>query len=131
GAINFWGIADDPQIHDVIHDLRTGRLRRVVFTMPGGGSWTLPMYELALLAESEVSKYGFDDSRLIIVTPEEAPLLLFGVEASTRVIDLLATRKIEVNVGTTPVKFEAGRLSVAPGAAIKADAVVSLPRLEG
>ena len=33
--------------------------------------------------------------------------------------------------GTHPVKYENGSLSVVPGARIEADAVVSLPRLEG
>lgn len=131
GAINFWGIADDPRIHDVIRDLRLGQLRRVVFTMPSGGSWTLPLYELALLADSELAANEVDGASLAIVTPEESPLRLFGVEASRRVLDLLEARGIEFVAGTTPVKFAAGRLVKVPGPSLEADAVISLPRLQG
>ncbi len=86
------------------------------FTMPGGGTWALPVYELALLAESELSKHGIDDASLVVVTPEDAPLHLFGRAASERVGELLAERGIELVTGATPVDFEGGRLAVSPGA---------------
>ncbi len=44
---------------------------------------------------------------------------------------LLEDRGIEVVSGAHPVKFENGRLRIAPGDEIEADAVISLPRLEG
>ncbi len=58
GAVTFWGVADEGQVGDVIADLRAGSLRHLVFTMSGGRSWALPLYELALLAASEVAKAG-------------------------------------------------------------------------
>jgi sulfide:quinone oxidoreductase len=131
GAVIFWGVADDGRVQDVIRDLREGNLRRVAFTMPGGGTWALPMYELALLAESELSKQGVEDASLVVVTPEDAPLLLFGRAASERMGELLAERGIEVVTGVVPINFEDGRLSVSPRATIEADAVLSLPRMEG
>jgi sulfide:quinone oxidoreductase len=131
GAVTFWGVADDLRIRDLVRDLLARRLRRVVFTTPAGGSWALPLYELALLAESELSKAGVNDTSLVIVTPEEAPLHLFGRRASERVSDLLGERNIEVITGATPVKYDGGRLSVSPSASIEADAVLSLPRIEG
>ncbi len=133
GAVIFWGVADDRRVQDVVDGLREGKLRRVAFTMPGGGTWALPMYELALLAESELSKGGVEGASLVIVTPEDAPLDLFGRAASERVAALLAERGIEVVTGTLPVRFDEGegRLSVSPRAAIEADAVLSLPRMEG
>jgi sulfide:quinone oxidoreductase len=130
GAVTFWGVADDPKIDDVIADLRGGNLKRVAFAMPGGCSWTLPLYELALLAERETSKAGVD-ARLVIVTPEDAPLGVFGRGAAERVGDLLADRKIEVLTGATPVKFLDGLLTVLPSASVEADAVIALPRMEG
>lgn len=131
GAVIFWGVADDGRVQDVVRDLREGKLHRVAFTMPGGGTWALPMYELALLAESELSKQGIEGASLVVVTPEDAPLHLFGRAASERVGELLAERGIEVVTGAVPINFEEGRLSVSPRAAIEADAVLSLPRMEG
>jgi sulfide:quinone oxidoreductase len=131
GAVTFWGVADDARVRDVVRDLRARRVRRVVFTMPAGGTWALPLYELALLAEAELSKAGVGDASLVVVTPEEAPLQIFGRQASERVGELLADRGIELISGATPVKYGGGRLSVSPGAGIDADAVISLPRMEG
>ncbi len=131
GAVTFWGVPDDRRVHDLVRGLRERRLRRVAFTMPGGCSWALPLYELTLLAASELSKAGIEDASLVLVTPEEAPLYLFGRRASDRVAELLAERGIEVIAGAHPVAFDDGRLRIAPGAAVEADAVLSLPRIEG
>lgn len=131
GAVIFWGVADDGRVQDVVRDLREGKLHRVAFTMPGGGTWALPMYELALLAESELSKQGVEGASLVVVTPEDAPLHLFGRAVSERIGALLAERGIEVVTGAMPINFEEGHLSVSPRAEIEADAVLSLPRMEG
>lgn len=131
GAVIFWGVADDGRVQDVIRDLREGKLRRVAFTMPGGGSWALPIYELALLAEAELSKEGVEGASLVVVTPEDAPLHLFGRAVSERMSTLLAERGVEVVNGVTPIHFEDGQLAVSPRGAVEADAVLSLPRMEG
>ncbi len=130
GAVTFWGVPEDPKVEDVIGELRAGKLQRIAFAMPGGGSWTLPLYELALLADSELSKAGVEAS-IVIVTPEEAPLGVFGRAVSERVGGLLSSRGIEVRSAATPVKFLDGRLTFSPGGAVEADAVISLPRMEG
>jgi sulfide:quinone oxidoreductase len=131
GAVTFWGVADEGEIGEVVSRLREGRLRRAVFTMPGGHGWALPAYELALLAATEIERLGIADTQLTIVTPEDGPLQIFGRRASEQVAQLLADHGIEVLAGTHPVKYENGRLSIVPGEDIEADAVVSLPRLEG
>lgn len=131
GAVIFWGVADDGRVQDVVRDLREGKLQRVAFTMPGGGTWALPMYELALLSERELSKHGIVGASLVVVTPEDAPLHLFGRAASERVAELLAERGVEVVAGAAPIHFEEGRLLTSPRAAVEADAVLSLPRMEG
>lgn len=131
GAVTFWGVPDDAKIQEVISDLRERKLRRLAFTMPGGGTWALPIYELALLAGAELDKEGIEDASLVIVTPEDAPLHLFGRAASERVSALLAERRIEVVTNAMPIHFADRALSVTPRAAIEADAVISLPRMEG
>ncbi len=131
GAVTFWGVADEGQVGDVIGDLRAGALRRLVFTMPGGCGWTLPLYELALFGMTALSKAGIARTRITVVTPEDVPLELFGRRASGQMCRLLEERGIEVLAGVHPVRFDTGSLKVAPGEEIEADAVISLPRLEG
>jgi len=131
GAVTFWGVPDEGEMKDVVSRLRQGRLRRLIFTMPGGHGWALPAYELALLAATELAQSGITDTRLTIVTPEDGPLQIFGRRASEQVAELLAQHDIEVITGTHPVKYEDGALAIVPGEELEADAVVSLPRLEG
>jgi sulfide:quinone oxidoreductase len=131
GATTFWGVAEEGEVQGVVSRLRAGRLRRLVFTMPGGCGWALPAYELALLAATEIERSGVSGTRLTIVTPEDGPLQIFGRRASEQVGKLLAEHEIEVVTGTHPVKFENGALAIVPGTEIEADAVISLPRLQG
>lgn len=131
GAITFWGTADEGEMLELVARLREGRLRRLIFTMPGGHGWALPAYELALLAATEMSRHGIGGTRLTVVTPEDGPLRIFGRRASEQVAELLADNGIEVIAGAHPVKYENGALAIVPGDELEADAVVSLPRLEG
>ena len=131
GAVTFWGVADEGQVGDVIADLRGGRLRHLVLTMPGGHSWALPLYELALLGATELAKCEQSKTRITVVTPEDVPLEVFGRRAGEKMSELLAARGIEVIAGTHPVRFEGDRLRVAPGKEIDADAVIGLPRFRG
>jgi sulfide:quinone oxidoreductase len=131
GAVTFWGVADEGEMQDVVGRLREGRLRRLILTMPGGLGWALPAYELALLAAGELSRHGVAGTQVTVVTPEDGPLMIFGRRASEQVAELLADHGVEVLTGTHPVKYGNGALAVVPGEPIEADAVVSLPRLEG
>jgi sulfide:quinone oxidoreductase len=130
GAITFWGVADEGGVPSVIRALRSGELRRVIFTTPGSG-WPLPAYELALLAAAAVEEAGVQGPKLTVVTPEEARLGVFGSRVSDEVSSLLEERGIDLVAGAHPVEFDGSRLRVAPGDAVEADAVVSVPRLEG
>jgi sulfide:quinone oxidoreductase len=131
GARTFWGFSGSGEIHDVMERIRAGEARRVAFTAPGADSWALPMYELALLTEAQVADEGIAGVELTVVTPEEAPLQLFGRGASEGVAALLRRRGIEVVTRTHPVRFRAGRLQTVPGEGLAFDEVISIPRLEG
>jgi sulfide:quinone oxidoreductase len=131
GVTTFWGLMDEADIESVISRMRDGSAKRVAFTLPGGNSWGLPIYELALFAEAEMRKANVDAPQLTIVTPEEAPLQVFGNEVSAKLSQLLSDRGIAVRTGAHVSKFEQGYLSISPGDDIEADAVVSLPRMEG
>jgi sulfide:quinone oxidoreductase len=131
GAVTFWGVTDEGAVGAVIHRLRAGGLRRLVFTMPAGPSWTLPAYELSLMARRVLERSGVQDARLTVVTPEEAPLLIFGRTVADQVTELLEENAIEVVAGAHPVEFDGEHLRIAPGDPVPAEAVISLPRLEG
>lgn len=131
GAATFWGVSDEDASVDVVRELQAGALRKVVFTMPAGCGWPLPIYELALLAAAHLKGADNPSAELRIVTPEEAPLQVFGVRASEQMAQLLAERGVETVTGASPVKFENGQLDVVPGESIEADAVISAPRFQG
>ena len=60
GAVTFRGPGDEGALGEVLRDAAEGRVRRLVFTMPAGISWPLPLYELALLTAVHLADSGGD-----------------------------------------------------------------------
>jgi sulfide:quinone oxidoreductase len=131
GALSFRGPADDPGLSELLEEALDGEIRRIVFAVPAGSTWPLPLYELALLTETFLIDRGAMTVDIGLVTPEEGPLALFGTVASAAIGELLEARKIELRTKSTPLGFEDGVLHVKPAATIEADRVVALPRLAG
>jgi len=132
GTEPFWGSGDDEgAVVRVIGRLRGGELRRVAFAIPGAVTWTLPIYEMALMAAASLAKAGVEDAELTIVSAEDLPLGIFGVRVGEHVRELLSEHAIELITGTHPVEFEDGQLHVTAGDPIEADAVIAAPQLEG
>ncbi len=129
GAFTFRGPADTDAFSSLLRELGEGTLRRVVFALPGGVGWPLPMYELALQTASSLERRQAS-AEVVVVTHEEAPLELFGPAASTVVAALLAERRIDLRTSSYAVAFEDGSLQLKPEGAVEADRVVALPRLE-
>jgi sulfide:quinone oxidoreductase len=100
---------------------------RVVFTVPAGSGWTLPLYELALLAAHELPP-GPD---LLIVTPEPRPLDVFGPVASDALARLLDRAGVEFMGRIVATEVVGDALVTEDGRMIAADAVIALPRLRG
>ena len=71
------------------------------------------------------------DVSLTLVTPEDAPLGIFGQEAAATVVGLLAENWIGLQTGRHSVSFENGILHLGPDGVVEADRVVTLPRLAG
>jgi sulfide:quinone oxidoreductase len=122
--------ADERRLHGIVQDVEGGYLRRLAFVVPAGTSWALPLYELALmLAERAYSMWV--DLELHLITPESAPLELFGPEASRDVAGLLAEAEIALHVGATAEPLGAGRLLLHPGGeTLSVQRTIALPRLE-
>jgi sulfide:quinone oxidoreductase len=130
GALTFRGPADSDAFGRLLAEAESGSVRSIAFTAPAAGGWPLPLYELALLTATHLERRG-KDVELALVTPEPAPLSLFGEPASFAVRDLLSERGISLHTGSYPVRYEAGRLELVPAATLLAERVVALPRLEG
>lgn len=131
GATTFRDQRDIPAFRRVLLEMWTRQSRRLVFAVPSTGSWSLPMYELALqtAAESDLLGHVAD---IAIVTPEQAPLELFGESASALVAELLERRGIRFVGGHTPARFERGGvLRLRPAGELKADRVIAAPKLVG
>ena len=131
GAITFRGPADEGALTALLERATAGELRRIVFTLPSGTGWPLPLYELALLTRAYLTNHGTRGVEVSIVSPEERPLAVFGPAASDALAELLRLRDVAFEPGSAPVAWSEGRLTVLPPRTIEADAVVALPQLDG
>jgi sulfide:quinone oxidoreductase len=130
-AITFGEDQEEDALRGLLRDAEQGYVERIAFVVPGETTWTLPLYELALMTARQVWSMGADRLELLFVTPEDRPLAIFGTTASDTVAELLKEAAIEF-VGSSYTGVESGYLIVDPGVRrIDVNRVVSMPRLEG
>ena len=131
-ALTFRGPQDEDALEAVLDAAAMGAGgRRIVFAMPAGVTYLLPLYELALLSAEFLADRGKTDVQISLVTPEPDPLSLFGSAASEAIRELFEIRGIDLTTGVTPVAFTDGAIAVVPNGTVRADVVVSLARVEG
>ena len=130
GALAFRGPADAEPFRALLDELESRGTARLLFAVPSGPVWPLPIYELALLSAREFEQRDVD-VWVGLVTSEPSPLAVFGTRASATVRSLLDDRGIEVWCSKYPAEFTEGRLSSMPDWSIEADFVVAGPRLAG
>lgn len=131
GALTFRGPQDSAALAGLLDQTTSGVVRRIVFAVPSTAAWPLPIYELALLTAGYLADRGTRNVDVLLVTPEQRPLEIFGAEASEAIAELLDIRGVQLQTSVIPMAWEEGLLSVAGLPAIDADAVVALPRLHG
>jgi sulfide:quinone oxidoreductase len=131
GAFTFRGPQDEAELERILEQARSGWAHRLVFALPAELTWPMPLYELALLTSIHLSDHGVEDVSVAIVSPEAAPLELFGMAASDAIRELLEIRGIKLTLNTVPTAVEDGWLQVSSGNSVRADRVIALPRLEG
>jgi sulfide:quinone oxidoreductase len=131
GAITFRGPADTDAFRGLLAELTGGEIDSLVFAVPWGASWPLPVYELALLTASYLEAHELGRIKLTIVTPEEEPLGLFGRPAVDALRALLDERGVALRAGVYPSEVVGDELRLIPDGSIRARRVVALPRLLG
>jgi sulfide:quinone oxidoreductase len=119
------------EINELLRAAAEHDSRRVALVVPSGVTWTLPLYETALMAERRARELALD-VRLTLVTPEATPLAMFGRIASDAVASLLRAREIDFRGSAHASEGEAGQLDLTPGGErLDAGAVIALPVLDG
>ena len=117
----------------LLRDVEQGYVKRLAFLVPPGPAWPLPAYELALMT-ARLASDAQTRLQITIVTPEVAPLALFGPTATAAVAAELKAASIGFH-GCTYADVEKGHaitLVLHPGMRrIEVDRVVALPRLYG
>jgi sulfide:quinone oxidoreductase len=131
GAITFRGPEDSEAVHGLIQDVEQGYSKEIAFVVPAGVTWPLPLYELALMTAARAYETGAR-VELSFITPEKAPLDLFGPEASREVEELLRSAGIGLYSATYADLEENGALWLRPhNRSIHPERVVALPVIDG
>jgi sulfide:quinone oxidoreductase len=127
----FRGQEDSEAVHGLIQDMEGEHVRRVAFVVPTGTAWSLPIYELALMAAQRAHSMCLD-VELTIVTPEEKPLSVFGPVRGDEVEALLTQAGIKVICSAIAEVPGNGVVLAGPsGLRVDCDRIIALPRLEG
>jgi sulfide:quinone oxidoreductase len=130
GALTFGGRADVAQFRALLDDLVNGTARSVAFALAREQVWALPLYELALMTAAHLREHA-SDARVLVVTPEEEPLELFGPQAAHVLRPMLAALGVTLRCSSMPALVETRELVLVGGGGVFADRVVTLPLAEG
>lgn len=121
----------DDLLHGLIQDIEGGFIKSIAFVSPGRMPWPLPLYELALMTAGRAYDTQ-EDLAITLITPEDAPLAIFGQAASNAVAEVLARARIETLTSAYAEVPEHGKLVINPGdRRLHVDRVVALPELTG
>jgi sulfide:quinone oxidoreductase len=131
GATTWWPGGDSEVYGGLLRDLEEGYSKRLAIVVPPGAVWPLPAYELALMTAGEAKSMGQDDVRITVVTPEHAPLSLFGDEASAAVADELKRAGVELRTGVVARASQGGLVLEPGGERLQVERVYAVPRIVG
>jgi sulfide:quinone oxidoreductase len=130
-AITLGGDDTTEALTHLVSDLERGDVRRVAFVVPSGASWTLPLYELAIMTARHGWAIGIDGAQYWFVTPEREPLAIFGPAASRAIHGMLEPEGITF-IGSVRADVRAGAVLLdQQRERIEADRIVCLPLLDG
>ena len=131
-ATTFRGQEDSEMLRGLVQDLEGEYAKRIAFVVPSGVTWSLPLYELALMTARRAYDMSLDDVELTVVTPEEHPLAVFGPGPSEEVRELLEQAGIAVHCGVHAEVPRKGTVVLRPGGdEISCDRIVTLALMRG
>ncbi len=131
GAIAFGTSRGTRRFRSFLAEAERGRVSRIAFAVPGELAWPLPLYELGLLTAERLNAAGMSID-ITLLTPEPAPLAMFGSRASDAVLEELEEARIHFRPRLRARELAWGALRADPGdVRIGADAVVTVPALRG
>lgn len=119
------------QLTELLAEIDAGGVDSLALVVPAPMPWPIPMYEIALRAAVHARR---TQRRLTttLLTPEDAPLALFGREASAAVATLLAEEGVGIITGAACGVPRPGVVTIGPGSrTLAADRIVALPQLHG
>jgi sulfide:quinone oxidoreductase len=117
----------------LLRDLEEGYSKRLAIIIPPGPGWPLPAYELALLIAGESRAMGVDPE-ITLVTPEQAPLAIFGSRAVELLTEELERAGVRLELGAyADIDPSSPHTLVLRPAErrLEAERVLALPRLRG
>src|SRR3954471_5927693 len=130
-ATTFRGQEDVEALHGLVKDVEDGYVHSIAFVVPSGVSWSLPLYELALMTARRAYEMCVA-VEITFVTPEERVLPLFGSRASVDVHAMLDAAGVRVRCEFAPEIPRKGTVLLHPtGDWIEADRIVALPVVRG
>jgi sulfide:quinone oxidoreductase len=130
GAIPFRGTQDAARLKSLLVETHSGRHHSVAFVVPGGYTWPLPLYELALHTSAWLAERQVHSVPLTLVSPERAPLATFGARVSEEVASVLDAHRIKF-VNAQAVRFQDERLLLAGNRELDIGIAVAMARLAG
>jgi len=132
GVLTYHDGDDAPAYRLLLDQIVHGVVSSIAFVKPGGASWPLPLYDLALLTATRRATRDRSGVQLSLITPEPTPLGIFGEAASDAVRGLLDDSGVVLYAGSYGVPRHRGLVEIGPGdRGIRVDLVVTVPRLVG
>jgi sulfide:quinone oxidoreductase len=121
----------DETLHGLIQDIEGGYVHSLAFIVPPRMAWPLPIYELALMMAGRAYDMNLEIP-VTVVTPEDAPLAIFGQEASNTVSELLDRAGVATITSSYAEIPEPKTVVLSPGHRnLRFDRLVALPELFG
>jgi sulfide:quinone oxidoreductase len=115
----------------VVEDVEAGRATQLVFLLPPGPVWPLPLYELALMTAARARVSG-RALRLALIIPGPRPLAALGGDAGDVMARLLAEAGITLHTDTRVRVSSPHDLALQPsGEVLHPDRIISLPTITG
>jgi sulfide:quinone oxidoreductase len=131
GATTWWPGGDPDVYGGLLRDIEEGYTKQLAIVVPPGAVWPLPAYELTVMTAGEAREVGQDDLRVTIVTPERAPLSLFGEAATKAIAEELGQAGVALQTGVVARRGRNG-LVLEPGSEVlEVQRVYAVPRIVG